>query len=242
MAVSYPSLLASGLTDLGRFDQFDLFAGESKIVTDQGQTADGQAISQFQVLMRNADGRLIPFTAPAGDYATGAYVVGGQPTAADTITVNGIVLTFRAAPTLADEIAIGSTAAITAQNIADVINDDPERFNMAATVSGTTVTLTAEDIGTAGNSITIAEGVTSASFTVSGATLAGANAAEDVPTGNAIAIAAQPVAAATPGAWLPVFVGGVFNHEALLWPGNLVTLDERKRAFDGTMIGVRQLL
>lgn len=242
MAATYPPLLASGVNDLGRFDQFDLYAGESDIVTDQGQAADGVAWTQFQVLMRDADGRLIPFTAPSGDYATGSYVVGGQPTAGDTITVNGIALTFRATPTLDDEIAIGGTTAITAQNIADVINADPERFNVVATVSGTTVTITAEDAGTAGNSITIVEGVTSASFTVSGATLSGANAAEDVPSGNAVAIAAQPVAAATPGGWGPVFTGGVFNHEALVWPANLATLDERKRAFDGTNIGVRQLL
>jgi len=243
MAATYPNLLASGVNDLGRFDQFDLYAGESEIVTDQGQTADGVAILQFQVLMRDADGRLIPWTAGGGNYATGSYVVGGQPTAADTITVNGVVLTFVAALTgAADEVLIGATTAETAANIADVINADPERFNVAATVSGTTVTLTAEDEGTAGNSITIAEGVTSASFTVSGATLSGANATGDIPSGNAVAIAAQPVAAATPGAWLPVFTGGVFNHEALVWPAAILTLDERKRAFDGTNIGVRQLL
>lgn len=242
MAATYPPLLASGITDLGRFDQFDLYGGESDIVTSQGQTADGQAILQFQILMRDADGRLVPFTAPAGDYATGSYVVGGQPSAADTITVNAIPLTFRVAPTLADEIAIGVDAATTAANIAARINLEPERFHMTAIATGTTVALTSEEIGTTGNSLAIAEGVTAAGFTVSGATLAGANAAEDVPSGNAIAIAAQAVAAVTPGAWLPVFTGGVFNHQALVWPANLNTLEERQRAFDGTNIGVRQLL
>jgi hypothetical protein len=241
MAATYPPLLASGITDLGRFDQFDLYAGESDIVTDQGQAADAVAIVQFAVLMRDANGRLVPLTT-AGDYAVGSYVVGGQPTAADTITVNGVVLTFRAAPTLADEIAIGSTATITAANIAARINLERERFKMSATSSGTTVSLVADEIGTAGNAITIVEGVTSASFTVSAATLTGANAAEDVPSGDAIAIAAQPVPAATPGAFLPIFTGGVFNHEALVWPVGLATLEQRKRAFDGSNIGVRQLL
>lgn len=241
MAASYPALLAAGITDLGRFDQFDLFAGESDVVTDQGQAADGQAILQFQVLSRDADGRLVPMGL-TGDYATGSYVVGGQPTAADTITVNGVVLTFRAAPTLADEIAIGSTATITAANIANRINLEPERFHMTAVATGTTVALTSEEIGTAGNALTIAEGVTSASFTVSGATLAGADAAADVPSRRAIAIAAQPVPASTPGAMLPIFTGGVFNHEVLVWPAGLVMLEERKRAFDGTPLGVRQLL
>ena len=39
---TYPSLLASGVNYLTRFDQFDLFAGESDIVTSQAQAADGQ--------------------------------------------------------------------------------------------------------------------------------------------------------------------------------------------------------
>jgi hypothetical protein len=241
MAATYPDLLASGVTDLGRFDPFDLMAGEGPIVDDQGQAADGVAWLQFQVLMRNADGRLVPLTT-AGDYAVGSYVVGGQPAAADVITINGVVLTFRVAPTLADEIEIGATATITAANIAARINEEVERFGVSATSAGTTVSLVAEDIGTAGNAITITETVTDAGFTVSGATLTGANAAEDVPSGDAVAVAMQPVAAATPGAWGPVRVGGIFNHEALVWPVGLATLEQRKRAFDGTMLGCRQLL
>jgi Bacteriophage lambda head decoration protein D len=127
MPGTYPPLLAGGLTSQGRFDPFDLYAGESDIVTDQGQVADGLAIQQFQVLMR--------------DGATNRYIV----------------------------FAVG-----------------------------------------AGN--------------------------------KAVAIAAQPLAATTPGGWLPVFTGGVFNHEALLWPGGLTTLEARKAVFDGSNIGVRQLL
>jgi hypothetical protein len=241
MAATYPNLLAGGVTALGRFDPFDLYGGESDIVTDQGQAADGVAILQFQVLTRDGDGRLIPFVAGT-DYATGSYVVGGQPTAADTITVNGVVLTFRAAPTLADEIAIGTDATATAANIAARINLEPERFHVSATSSGTTVSLIAEEIGVAGDTIAIAEGVTSASFTVSGATLTDSTTAENVLSGKAIGIAAQPVPATTPGVFLPIYTGGVFNHEALVWPAGIVTLDERKRAFDGTNIGVRQLL
>lgn len=241
MAATYPDLLASGVTDVGRFDQFDLMAGDGPIVDDQGQSADGVAWLQFQVLMRNADGRLVPLTT-VGDYAVGSYVVGAQPTAGDTITVNGVALTFRAAPTLPDEIAIGATATDTAANIAARLNLERERFNVSATSTGTTVNLVAEDVGTAGNAITIVEGVTGAGFTVSGATLSGANAAEDVPSGDAVAVAMQPVAAATPGAWGPVRVGGIFNHEALVWPVGLATLEQRKRAFDGTMLGCRQLL
>lgn len=126
MAASYPPLLARGMTDEGRFDQFDLYGGESDIVTDQGQAADGVAIQQFQVLMRDVGGRYIPFAVGAGNLAIG--------------------------------------------------------------------------------------------------------------------IAAQPVAALTPGAWLPIFTGGVFNHQALVWPAGVTTLAARKAIFDGSNIGVRQLL
>lgn len=123
MAQSYPPLLAGGITDLGRFDPFDLYAGESDIVTGQAQMVDGEAAVQFVVLAMAA-GRLTAYTG----------------------------------------------------------------------------------------------------------------------TGTAHAIAAQPVNAATPGAWVPIFTGGVFNHEALVWPAGTNTLALRQQAFAGTNIGVRQLL
>ena len=75
MAATYPPLLATGVTDQGRFDPFDLYGGESDIVTDQGEAATGQAIRQFEVLMRNADGKLVPWTSAGGGYATGLITV-----------------------------------------------------------------------------------------------------------------------------------------------------------------------
>jgi hypothetical protein len=243
MAQSYPNLLANGIDDTGDVPAvFELWAGDTpKPVTDQGQAADAQAILQFQVLMHDAEGKFVPLLT-AGDYATGGYVVGGQPTAADTITVNGQVITFVAGTPAANQVQIGTDTSVTAQNIRDIINSDPEKYGSVASGSGTTVTLTAIAAGTAGNSIATLEGVTSASFTVAGATLAGANAAEDVPSGNAVAVAAQPVPAATPGAYVPVYLAGCFNHEALVWPAGLSTLRQRKMAFEGSMIVVKQLL
>jgi hypothetical protein len=242
MAATYPPLLATGFTDQGRFDPFDLYGGESDIVTDQGQAADGQAIRQFEVLMRNADGKLVPFTT-AGVYATGAITVGGQPTAADTVTINGVAITFRTTLTgTGDECLIGADTTATAANLVTVINNGITRFNVSASSVGTVVTLVAEDVGVAGNSVTLVEGVTSIGFTVSGATLTGASATEGTLTNNAIGIAGQPVGASTPGGWFPYFTGGVFNHQALLWPAGFISLEERKRCFDGTNIGVRQVL
>lgn len=242
MAATYPDLLAKGVDDLGRFDPFDLMAGDGPIVDSQGQAADGQAILQFQIVMRDADGRMVPL-ATAGDYATGTITVGGQPANTNTVTIGGTALTFLTVLTgAAHEVLIGADTTETAANLAAAINDDPEAFGATAVAAGTVVTLTAEAIGTAGNAVTLAEAVADAGFTVSGATLTGANAAEDVPSGNAVGVAMQPVAAATPGAWFPMRVSGIFNHEALVWPPGIVTLEERMRVFDGTPMGVRQLL
>jgi hypothetical protein len=123
MAGVYPPLLAGGITDQGRYDQFDLYAGESDIVTGQAQMTDAEGAQQFLVLAMVA-GRLTAYTG----------------------------------------------------------------------------------------------------------------------TGLAHAIAAQPVNATTPGTWVPIFTGGVFNHEALVWPAGTNTLALRQQAFAGTNIGVRQLL
>jgi len=240
MAGTYPALLATGANDLGRFDQFDLYAGESDIVSDQLQAADGQAISQFQVLTLDANGRVIPFVT-AGDFATGTITVSSNPADADTLTLNGVALTFKTALTgAAHEVLIGGTTTITATNIAAAINADTASFAMDATSSTNVVTVVATAIGTAGNAVTMAKSGTNP--TLSAANLAGADAAEDIPNRNAIAIAAQAVPATTPGTWLPVFTAGVFNHQALLWPAGLQTLADRKAVFAGTPIGVRQLL
>jgi phage tail sheath gpL-like len=178
-----------------------------------------------------------------GDYATGTITVGGQPANTNTVTINGQAITFITSGTpSAIQVMVGADTTETATNLRAVINSDPELYGVTASGTGTTVTLTAIAIGTAGNSITLTEAVTDAGFTVSGATLSGANAAEDVPSGNAMAIAAQAVSAATPGAFFPAFTGGSFNHEVLGWPAGLQTLRARKLTFAGTNIQVKQLL
>jgi phage tail sheath gpL-like len=192
--------------------------------------------------MMDAEGKYIPWTI-SDNYATGGYVVGGQPSNADTITVNGEVITFITSGTpAADEVLVGATTADTAQSIRDVINSDPELYGCTAAGSGTTVTLTAIAEGTAGNSVGTLEGVTSGSFTVAGATLTGADASADTPSNEAVAIAAQAAVAATPGTYFPVYVAGCFSHEALIWPAGIATLRPRKLAFAGTGIVVKQLL
>lgn len=123
MSGTYPNLLAGGLTDEGDFVPFELFAGESDIVTSQG-TAGATALEQFRVVARDTDGTLIPWD--------------------NTVTAK-----------------------------------------------------------------------------------------------PAIGITAQPIPAGTTG---PIFVGGVFNHAALIWPAAVTTLPARKAAFDRTDILIGAIL
>jgi hypothetical protein len=120
-----------------------------------------------------------------GLHAFGTATVGGQPTAADTFTVNGQAMTFRASASLAHEVTIGANTQITAQNIIAEVNAYPLLYDVIASGEATVITFRAIASGVGGNSITLAEAVTSASFTVSGATLAGGSASGVIgATGN----------------------------------------------------------
>ena len=52
-------------------------------------------------------------------------------------------------------------------------------------------------------------------------------------TAVAIGITAQPVAASGANVDVPIFVGGYFNHEALVWNASTDTLAERVAVFAG---------
>lgn len=258
MAVGvYPPLLASGVLNLGRFDQFDLYAGESDIVSSQAQAKDGQAIAQFQILAFDIDGRLIPWDASEFAYASGTVTFTGQPVAGETVTVNGVVITFVASGATGPQVNIGAAFADTAANLAAVINGTPDGTDpntllpsygtaplagtaVTASVSGGVVTLHAVQPGTPGNAITLTEASTNVA--ASAATLTGGGAEVDTEPKMAIGIAAQAAPATTPGTWLPYFTGGIFNHEVLVWPDAVATLAQRKRVFAGSDIGIGQLL
>jgi hypothetical protein len=243
MAASFPSLLAAGVTDLGRFDPFHLFAGESDIVTDQAQAADNTAILQFQVLTYDSDGRLTPWLGTA-DYAYGTITFTDSPSDTETVSVNGNAITFIATGTpAADEVLIDADDTVTVSRFAAVINSDPATYAVHASIgaTGLVVTVTAIEAGTGGNAIALAE-ATATAVSVSGATLTDVTGAETVPTGNPVAIAAQAVPSTSTGPMLPIYTGGVFNHEALVWPAGVATLAQRRAALAGTNLGVRQLL
>lgn len=114
-----------------------------------------------------------------GVHATGTLTFGGQPTAADTVTISGVVLTFVAGTPSTNQIQIGGSATITAQALKTYINEHPSVFHVTAAGASTVITVTAIVGGTAANSYTLAKSGTYPS--VSAANLAGGTAAGNIP-------------------------------------------------------------
>lgn len=61
-------------------------------------------------------------------------------------------------------------------------------------------------------------------------------------TQNAVGILAVAINTTSPAgdARCPLFIGGVFNHERLVWPVAADTLAERQAAFDRTNISIQK--
>ncbi len=104
-----------------------------------------------------------------GVKAAGTITFTGLPVANETITVRGVVYTFKAAASLATEITIGADATATAANTASKI-DANDLLVDAVNVLGV-VTISAANTGEYGNAYTLAEAATNT--TVSGANLTG---------------------------------------------------------------------
>jgi len=56
--------------------------------------------------------------------ATTSLAVGTNPTADDTVTINGVTFTFKAAPSASGEVDIGASAAASVDNLVAAINND----------------------------------------------------------------------------------------------------------------------
>jgi hypothetical protein len=140
--------------------------GVASIVT-AALSASGTCVwtgSQFEI---------ISATSGAGVHASGTITFSGQPLADDTITVNGIVITFKAASPTGNQVLIGSTADETAVNLYAFLANSVN-VNIAAStyaVASGVITVTAVAVGTGGNAITLTESATN--VVVSGATLTG---------------------------------------------------------------------
>lgn len=231
----------------GNFLPFQLFAGESDIVTAHENVASGTVALQYTVMARRKDGRIIPWAPGVADesgrvFATGTLTFSGQPTAADTVTINSVPITFVAGPTATgNQVVIGASATATAQALQAFLNANTSTFGVSSSGAALVLTLEAETVGAAGNSIGLAK--SSSQPAVSAATLTGGS---DTPAvvpmeGRAFCIMAQTVDATNADTLGPVYLAGVFNHEVLIWPIGMDTITDRKAAFDGTSISVKGL-
>ncbi len=144
--------------------------------------------------------------AVTGVKATGTITYTGLPAADETVTVNSIVYTFKAAAALATEITIGADATETASNTAAAITANDPLVD-AVNVAGV-VTISAAATGEYGNAYTLAE--SAANTAVSGATLTGGVDKVQYTGDGVDALGdALPAAAAIHGLLLLVTAGSV---------------------------------
>lgn len=126
-------------------------------------------------------------TEVGGSAATGTITIATNPSDGDTVTVNGVVVTFKTSGATGNQVNIGASAGATATALAAFLNASSLAGLSVATytANASAVTVTYDVKGTAGNNFTLASG--QASVTVSGAKLTGGVAPTskkvDVPTG-----------------------------------------------------------
>lgn len=168
-----------------------LIAGGLKLVTMPAIISGGAKLLRGTVLGRVAAGAITSSTGLT--QATGTITVAAVPTAGDTLTIQGTVITFVALPAGAggggspspfvdvpaqgNNVFIQSTAALTAAALANFLmsSTDANISKMTYSLSGAVITATAVAIGTTGNAYTLATS-DSGAFTLSGATLSGGTA------------------------------------------------------------------
>lgn len=122
----------------------------------------------------------------AGAAATGSITFSTQPAADSTITINGVVFTFKASGATGNQINIGATLSDTIDAIVTALNASVSTAVDDATYSktGTTIlTVTHDAAGLGGNAFTLAAGAGS-NGTVSGATLTGGTQAHTFTSGE----------------------------------------------------------
>ncbi len=242
MSGTFPDTLVEFTGDRGTYTPPNLFAGEADIITDRATAKAGMHLAKHTVVAQDSAGDLVSW-----DPATRASLLltfSGTGTANDTVTINGRVFTLVASAATATQVTIGASAAATAANFAAVMNS---AANVAATgcygvLSGATVDVIYLVGGTGGNSIVVGESGTGASFAGGATALANGSATQTTTYGKAIGITLEPVAAVDEDVNCPYYSGGIFNHEALVWPAAVSTLAARRAAFNGTNINVASLL
>jgi hypothetical protein len=169
-----------------------LIAGRHPLITDSITLTGAAALQRGSVLGRQAFGTVAASTGTA--FGAGTITLAAVPTAGDTITIGGTVVTFVAANPVGNQVLIGATASATAQNLEAFLagSADTNLIKFTYSINGAVVTATAAVIGTGGNSLTL---VTSnaVAITLSGATLTGGVANTGNATVSAMSVSQQVV-------------------------------------------------
>lgn len=108
-----------------------------------------------------------------GAIASGSYTFAANPSVGQNIVINGLTVTFKVAAVVALDVTLGSTLAATLIALAAVLSASTNPLIAASTyvATATTLVVTFNDYGLAGNVFPITVGTTTAS--VSAATLLG---------------------------------------------------------------------
>ena len=252
--------LAHGVDTIGTFTPIQLHAGEPTGVSTQGTAAAGHVFGQknargdtfkFPVVAEVA-GVLVPWNPLADSDVPSAFASGtltfavAVPSADETVTINGEVITFKAVPAAGTmQVAIGATLAETAANLAAFINAHRNDFaDIPVTATSNAGVTTIKAAGVAGNAITLAEA--GANIAASGATLAGGTDSDAEAGGARLPVGILPHALDTTANGYnravdtPYFIGGHYNFDALDVPEG-TTYQELKAAFARTPINIQKL-
>lgn len=242
-SVPYADPGIAAFEELDTYVQSNLIAGPHP----QLQTAvpfalaNNSSFERFSVVGLDANGKVALATVGgAAAAASGAITFSDVGNADDEIVIGDVTYVLKAEPSEAYEVDIGGTAAATAANLAAAINasgndsgeygDDTEAHpEVTASVNSAVVTITARQVGSAGNDIPTTETSTEAAFAAT--TLSGGRDGGGIQAIGVLAHAAS--LGATGSANAQVWYSGCFNIDALVWDDSFDTDAEKKNAFFG---------
>lgn len=232
----------AGTADEGSYSPTQLFTAEDEIKTSEGTYKNNQNVAVLTILALDSANQLVPWD-PTDDIsavqATGSISLqNAAPAANDTVTINGVAITFVTSGATGAQVLRGADASAAATNLRTYINANPGSLHVTAGGSAGSVLLTATDPGDDGNAVTLAKSfATPANGTVSGATLTGGYDAADnlglksIPVGVAAADMNTTSGGLNAATWGPYYVSACFNPDLLVWPAGLASANyEAKKA------------
>ena len=216
--------------------QIEVWSGKPPSLSTTENLDGVDTFSLYQVVGFDEDGNLAPATYGGAAKASGALTFSGLALADETVVIDGVTYTFKAALTpAAGEVLIGADAAGCASNLTDAINGNVANADttygagngahssVVATLNGAVVELQAENPGQAGE-VATTETLTNGAF--GAATLTGG-----IGGVQAVGIMTRKVTAGESKA--AIWRDGVWNPNALVWHASFDTAEKKRMAFYG---------